>query len=150
MLLYLTGGIENPFAFLFLVPVTVSATSLPLKWTLWLSGLAFACASYLAVDHMPLPWFANDKLALPDIYVAGMWTAIGILGALNRRHATGKGCVVQTSLFESGLMWVSNHVAAYGATGEVPPRQALRAEEYTLGDILTSVNTFIPLVALLA
>jgi crotonobetainyl-CoA:carnitine CoA-transferase CaiB-like acyl-CoA transferase len=53
----------------------------------------------------------------------GMWTAIGILGALHRRNTTGKGCVVQTSLFESGLMWVSNHVAAFSATGVVPPRQ---------------------------
>ncbi|CAN5560313.1 ActS/PrrB/RegB family redox-sensitive histidine kinase [soil metagenome] len=76
MLLYLTGGIENPFAFLFLVPVTVSATSLPLKWTLWLSGLAFVCASLLGVAHRPLPWFKDAQLTLPDIYVAGMWTAI--------------------------------------------------------------------------
>lgn len=53
----------------------------------------------------------------------GMWTAIGILGALNRRHVTGRGGIVQTSLFESGLMWMSNHVAAFSATGEVPPRQ---------------------------
>src|SRR5687768_141457 len=48
LLLYLTGGLQNPFAFLFLVPVTVSATSLPIKWTLFLSGLAFICASFLA------------------------------------------------------------------------------------------------------
>src|SRR6476661_811562 len=48
LLLYLTGGLQNPFAFLFLVPVTVSATSLPIKWTLVLSALAFICASFLA------------------------------------------------------------------------------------------------------
>ena len=48
VLLYLTGGLENPFAFLFLVPVTISATSLPLKWTLWLGALAFVVLSMIS------------------------------------------------------------------------------------------------------
>jgi two-component system sensor histidine kinase RegB len=76
LLLYLTGGLENPFAFLFLVPVTVSATSLPLKWTLWLSTIAFICASFLAIYHMPLPWSTTAPLILPKAYIAGMWAAI--------------------------------------------------------------------------
>ncbi len=53
----------------------------------------------------------------------GMWTAIGILAALLRKARTGRGCVVNTSLFETGLMWASNHVAAFSTTGAVPPRQ---------------------------
>ena len=76
LLLYLTGGLENPFAFLFLVPVTVSATSLPLKWTLWLSTIAFICASFLAIYHQPLPWNSAAPLVLPKAYVSGMWAAI--------------------------------------------------------------------------
>lgn len=76
LLLYLTGGLENPFAFLFLVPVTVSATSLPLKWTLWLSTIAFLCASFLAIYHLPLPWNTAAPLVLPKAYIAGMWAAI--------------------------------------------------------------------------
>ena len=76
LLLYLTGGLENPFAFLFLVPVTVSATSLPLKWTLWLSSIAFSCASFLAIYHMPLPWSIAAPLTLPTAYVSGMWVAL--------------------------------------------------------------------------
>ena len=76
LLLYLTGGLENPFAFLFLVPVTVSATSLPLKWTLWLSTIAFVCASFLAIFHQPLPWNAAAPLVLPKAYIGGMWAAI--------------------------------------------------------------------------
>jgi two-component system sensor histidine kinase RegB len=76
VLLYLTGGLQNPFSFLFLVPVTVSATSLPVKWTLWLGALAFLLASFLAFDHMPLPWFPRTPLVLPDIYIAGMWAAL--------------------------------------------------------------------------
>ena len=76
LLIYLTGGLENPFAFLFLVPVTVSATSLPLRWTLGLSAMAFVCASFLAVYHEPLPWSPDAPLVLPNAYVAGMWVAI--------------------------------------------------------------------------
>ena len=76
ILLYLTGGLENPFAFLFLVPVTVSATSLPLKWTLWLSSIAFVCATVLALYHQPLPWSVSAPLVLPAAYVSGMWVAL--------------------------------------------------------------------------
>ncbi len=76
VLLYLTGGLENPFSFLFLVPVTISATSLPLKWTLWLGATAFLCATFLAFRHLPLPWIPGQPLVLPDAYIAGMWTAI--------------------------------------------------------------------------
>ena len=53
----------------------------------------------------------------------GMWTAIGILAALAKRSATGQGSLVNTSLFESGLMWASNHIAGYSVTGKMPARQ---------------------------
>ena len=76
VLLFLTGGLENPFSFLFLVPVTISATSLPNRWTLWLGLLAFACATLLAYRHFPLPWLPGDRFELPDIYLGGMWAAI--------------------------------------------------------------------------
>ena len=75
-LLYLTGGLENPFAFLFLVPVTVSATSLTARWTLALGAMAFLFASLLAVYHLPLPWKAGEAFALPPAYVAGLWIAV--------------------------------------------------------------------------
>jgi two-component system, sensor histidine kinase RegB len=75
-LLYLTGGLQNPFAFLFLVPVTVSATSLPLTWTLALAALAFLCSTLLAFFHYPLPWAAIESFQPPPTYVAGMWAAL--------------------------------------------------------------------------
>ena len=76
VLLYLTGGLENPFSFLFLVPVTISATSLSIRWTLWLCLLAFACATFLAFRHYPLPWVPGERLDLPEAYIGGMWAAI--------------------------------------------------------------------------
>lgn len=76
VLLYLTGGLENPFSFLFLVPVTVSATSLPLERTMWLCGIALIAVTVLAVRHMPLPWGTVDELMLPPIYISGVWAAL--------------------------------------------------------------------------
>ena len=76
VLLYLTGGLENPFSFLFLVPVTISATSLSMRWTLWLGLMAFACATFLAFRHFPLPWVPGQKLELPEVYTGGRWAAI--------------------------------------------------------------------------
>ncbi|MGI9481265.1 MAG: ActS/PrrB/RegB family redox-sensitive histidine kinase [Hyphomicrobiales bacterium] len=76
VLFYLTGGLENPFAFLFLVPVAVSAAALPLERTILLGLFALLAATVLAFEHMPLPWNPDDPLELPPIYVAGMWVAV--------------------------------------------------------------------------
>jgi two-component system sensor histidine kinase RegB len=76
VLLFLTGGLENPFSFLFLVPVTISASSLSLRWTAWLGFLAFACATFLAIRHYPLPWVPGEPFDLPKPYIWGMWAAI--------------------------------------------------------------------------
>jgi two-component system sensor histidine kinase RegB len=76
VLLFLTGGLENPFSFLFLVPVTISASSLPLRWTLWLGFIAFACATFLGIKHYPLPWVPGEPFDLPKPYIWGMWAAL--------------------------------------------------------------------------
>src|SRR3954471_6382441 len=56
MLLFLTGGLQNPFSFLFLGPVLLSSTALPPRFTLMLGGFAVACATVLVFVHYPLPW----------------------------------------------------------------------------------------------
>jgi crotonobetainyl-CoA:carnitine CoA-transferase CaiB-like acyl-CoA transferase len=53
---------------------------------------------------------------------AGLWSAIGILGALHHRTLTGEGTTVDTSLYETALAWMSYHAANYQASGEVPRR----------------------------
>ncbi len=75
-LLYLTGGLENPFALLFIAPVTVSAATLPVRNTIALGALAMAAASMLVAYHMPLPWYPPTMFALPWIYKAGVWAAV--------------------------------------------------------------------------
>lgn len=77
-LLYLTGGIGNPFALFFLAPVTISASTLGLRSTLILGGLSFACLTVLSVVHEPLPWVAGERIVLPTIYVVGIWVALTI------------------------------------------------------------------------
>jgi two-component system sensor histidine kinase RegB len=80
-LLYLTGGLENPFAFLLIAPVTVSASTLRLRITAALGALAIAAATVLTSFHHPLPWFHHTNLLLPFPYVMGIWAALvsGIL-----------------------------------------------------------------------
>jgi formyl-CoA transferase len=57
----------------------------------------------------------NDK-------ATGMWCVIGALAALQQRQVTGKGCVIDTSLFESAVAWVSNPLHTYRHTGKPPQR----------------------------
>jgi two-component system, sensor histidine kinase RegB len=75
-LLFFTGGLQNPFSFLFLAPVLISATALPIRLTIALGVLAVACASALVFFHLPLPWDSEDPLVLPPIYLLGVWLSI--------------------------------------------------------------------------
>ncbi len=75
-LLYLTGGLENPFAFLLIAPVMISATALPPRLTVMLGSLAILMASLLALHHHPLPWAAGESVGVPLIYVGGVWLAL--------------------------------------------------------------------------
>src|SRR5438105_1073249 len=76
VLLFLTGGLENPFAFLFLAPVLLSATALPPRITIMLGVFAVLCATVLVFVHYPLPWDADDPLELLWIYLLGVWLSI--------------------------------------------------------------------------
>jgi len=53
-------------------------------------------------------------------YGTGMWAAIGTLAALVRRQQTGRGGVVDASLFETALAWLTGHYTSYRITGELP------------------------------
>ena len=78
VLLYLTGGLLNPFTLLFLVPVTISAAILSLRSTFALGALSAVAITLLAFDHHPLPWPAGHELALPQTYVAGLWISLAL------------------------------------------------------------------------
>lgn len=75
-LLFMTGGLTNPFSLLMTVPVVISATSLPLRLTALLAGLVIVMVSLLAFFHLPLPWYKGMALAMPFIYTSGIWIAV--------------------------------------------------------------------------
>ncbi len=75
VLLYLTGGLNNPFSVLILAPVTVSAAALSHRSTLGLAGLAIACVVLLGIRHEPLPW-PESGFDIPDVFVAGYAVAL--------------------------------------------------------------------------
>jgi len=75
-LLYLTGGIENPFTFLLVAPVTVSAATLPPRNTIALGMLGAAATVLLAFYHMPLPWFRGFTFDLPRLYNVGLLASV--------------------------------------------------------------------------
>jgi two-component system sensor histidine kinase RegB len=75
-LLYLTGGIENPFVVLIVAPVTVSAATLPPRHTFVLGAIALAATGLLVFEHWPLPWYPGDGIGLPAIYKYGLFAAV--------------------------------------------------------------------------
>src|SRR6185437_2229418 len=76
VLLFLTGGLQNPFAYFFLAPVLLSATALPPRFTVMLGAFAVACATILVFAHYPLPWDPQDPLRLAPMYMIGVWFSI--------------------------------------------------------------------------
>ena len=78
LLLYLTGGLHNPFYILILGPVTVSALVLTLRSTVFLGITAILAVTLLAEFHLPLRTDQGFLLRVPDIFVFGNWVAITI------------------------------------------------------------------------
>jgi two-component system sensor histidine kinase RegB len=75
VLMVLTGGLENPFAFFVLAPVSVAAISLPLRYTLPLGLFAVATSTLIAFFYWPLPWSTTETLAQPPLYIFATWVA---------------------------------------------------------------------------
>lgn len=91
-LLYLTGGLTNPFALLILAPVTVSASALELRATVILGGLAVFFVTLIAFFSVPLRAAGGEVLRVPAIFGFGFWLSliigIAFLGLYSRRVAT--------------------------------------------------------------
>ena len=75
VLLYLTGGLINPFALLLLAPVAIGATILSLASNIALSLLTIVSIAVLGLFHQPLPW-RGPPPELPEIYLAGAWAGL--------------------------------------------------------------------------
>jgi two-component system sensor histidine kinase RegB len=75
-LLYLTGGLQNPFSFLLGGPVLIAASALPKRLTVMLGVLVFICATVLIRFYYALPWPEEDQLELPPLYLIGVWLSL--------------------------------------------------------------------------
>ena len=88
-LLFLTGGLHNPFTLLLLGPVTISATVLTTRSTLLLGGTAITLVTLLSEYHLPLKTHQGFILSIPEIFVFGNWIALVIaicfISAYSRR-----------------------------------------------------------------
>ncbi len=88
-LLFLTGGLNNPFALLVIAPVTVSATALELRSTLFLGAVAAGLMTLLAFHHLPLVLEDGSVLEIPGVWRFGFWAAVligmGFLATYARR-----------------------------------------------------------------
>ena len=73
VLLFLTGGIQNPFIVLIVAPVTVSAATLPGRNTILLGAIALTLTALLVLFHLPLPWSEEGRPALPQLYLLGFF-----------------------------------------------------------------------------
>jgi len=77
-----------------------------------------------------------------------MWGAVGVLAALYRRRESGKGGVVDVSLFETAAAWMGMYAAQYLGSGEIPVRHGsgapgivpYRAYKTTDGDLVVAAG----------
>ena len=78
VLLYLTGGLTNPFSLLLLAPVTIAATVLDRRTALFLGVVATLLVTVLAVAHRPLVFATGEEIAVAPLLEFGSWLALVI------------------------------------------------------------------------
>lgn len=75
-LLFMTGGLANPFSVLLCVPVIISSASQPVRHTVGLGALSVAAVTLLAFYSLPLPWYPDSDFEVPFLLIVGAWIAI--------------------------------------------------------------------------
>ena len=76
LLLYLTGGITNPFSILLIVPAIVASTFLNLRSTINLSVITIIILIFLTIHNFPLPHYGELHFHVPDTYLYSVPIAI--------------------------------------------------------------------------
>ena len=154
-LLFLSGGLHNPFALLLLGPVTVSAAVLTTRSTLLAGGTAIAMVTLLSMFHLSLKTDQEFILRVPDVFLFGNWIALVIaivfIGAYSRRitsemHSmsdaltatqmalsreqklTDLGGVVAAAAHELGTPLATIKLASSELMDELEDREDLRAD----------------------
>lgn len=111
LLLYLTGGLENPFTVMLLAPLTVAATTLSRTSVFSLTALVILCGSALALWHLPLNW-PGGPLELSPLYALGVWIALLV-----------------SAVFIAAYVWSVAHEARRVSTALAATQVALAREQ---------------------
>jgi len=105
-LLYLTGGLNNPFALLILAPATIAATALEARATVLVCAVTILLVTAIAVFDAPLQHVNGNVIALPDEFAFGFWLAI-IIGvaflALYARRVSSELHVMNDALLATQM-----------------------------------------------
>lgn len=92
LLVFVTGGLTNPFALLILAPVTISASALRLQTTVILAGFAIGYVTLATFFSIPIRLSDGSVLGIPPLFEFGFWLSIVVgilfLGLYARRVAT--------------------------------------------------------------
>ena len=91
----------------------------------YMGGLAYMTGP----SGMPL----RAGASVVDI-MGGMFGAIGILAAIRERERTGRGQLVESSLFESTAFLVAQHMGQQALTGKAPPPMPEKASSWAVYD----------------
>lgn len=83
-LLFFSGGASNPFVSYYLVPISIAATTLPLRYTWSVTLLSLAAYSWLLNNYLPIPALApshhhGDSV---NLHILGMWCNFAVSAAL--------------------------------------------------------------------
>lgn len=88
-MVFLTGGLHNPFMVLIVAPVTVAATALSTRATVIVGSVAIAATTAVADFNISLQTQDGAAVLMPDLFVFGIWvavvTSIGFVGLYTRR-----------------------------------------------------------------
>jgi two-component system sensor histidine kinase RegB len=106
-LIYFTGGVQNPFTMLLVVPVTVSAATLPPRHTIFLAVLASLATIILTFVYYPLPWYPFEPLDHPLLYDLGVVAAVistMLFMALYARRLTRESKLMSAALTATELV----------------------------------------------
>lgn len=89
-LLYFSGGASNPFVLLFLLPLTISATVLPGRYTWTLAVITVICYTFLIRNHVGLA-HSHSQSDTFGLHVLGMWLGFVLSAGLIAYFVVGMG-----------------------------------------------------------
>ena len=83
-LLFFSGGASNPFVSYYLVPISIAATTLPLRFTWAVTLLSLAAYSWLLRNYLPIPALApgHHHDSSSNLHILGMWCNFAVSAGL--------------------------------------------------------------------